>query len=233
MIINQIHSIGDILFLEPMFRHFMEKNGEKPIVPLRDHLMWLAAYIDSATFRPMSQFKMDYESKILRDDYLPTRWANQLLHGYGYDDHHDFENMMLDKYRLAQLDPYIWKDLKINFDEAKAESLMSNFYEGDFILINNHSQAGDLRIQDGIKSSLPFCFMNRFSNFTVIDWYLMILHAKEFHTVSTSTFYILQAMKNQFPGMETKIFIYPRPNIDGLRGISLLNPTFDYEAINS
>jgi len=90
MVINQIHSIGDILFLEKMYSNFFEKDGVPPVVPVRDHLIWLRDYISSASIVPMSKFKIDYEDRNpsnIAGGYLPTRWASQILRGIADDDY--------------------------------------------------------------------------------------------------------------------------------------------------
>lgn len=60
--------------------------------------------------------------------------------------------------------------------------------------------------------------------FNVCDWAMIMLLAKENHHVSTSTFFIMQALTDY----KGKIFIYPRPNEDGLLGISKLNTNIPY-----
>lgn len=237
MIINQLHSIGDILFLEPMFRFFMKERHEKPIVPLRDHLMWLQHYIDSATFVRLSDHpELQTDTMEHSDDFINTRYANQILRGYGQHDHHDFENMMPDKYRLVGLDPDMWQDIKLNFDQRRGMALMGELNDlpkdspisnGQYILINEISQAGTISIEP--KTDLKTCRMHTRSMYSVIDWYFMMLEAEENHHISTCTFYIMQAIKNKFPFWNSKVVLYPRPNEDGVRGISQLKTTFKYK----
>lgn len=234
MVINQFHAIGDIIFLEPMFRRFsVLMDGLKPIVPIRDHLMWLQDHIDSAVFLPMSKFVLDYESMAINNpDYFPARFANQVLRKLKPDDHHDFENMMLDKYRLACMPEDLWKTIDLKFNEKKCMELMN--YLGllenngavlDYVLINENSQAGTVKIDP--KTYLRVEKMYEIPGFTPIDWAFVMLNARENHHVSTSTFFILQALWNKYK-FTSPVFIYPRPNIDGLRGISQLNPSFNY-----
>lgn len=224
MVINQPFAIGDILFLEPMFKYYQDRHGRKPIVPIMDHLMWLSKYIESAHFVPRSTYSMDYDSISMTDpDVLPIRFANQIYRGYPLHDHHDLENMMLDKYRLVGLDTEMWRNIDLKFSESAGQELLHEVtaYQDDYVLINNHSQAGSISIPvNGIQMGVN-------DRYSLIDWYLVIMYAKEFHTVSTSTFYLLQAIANKFE-LKCKIFIYPRPSVDGLRGISQLKPTFNY-----
>lgn len=231
MVINQFHAIGDILFIEPICRHFWIITGEKPILPIRDHLMWLANYIESADFRPMSKFELDYESiETSNPSYLPLRFANQILRNLEKDDHSDFSNTMPDKYELLGIHSSNWLLLDLRFDLKKCRLLYEkvNPNSEPYILVNEHSQAGIIPINP--KTDLKVIKMHQIEGFTVLDWALLMLFATENHHVSTCTFYILQAIANKFP-LNSKIFIYPRPNADGLLGISKLNPTFEWTAV--
>lgn len=228
MVINQLHSIGDLIFLEPMYRHFLQKEGKKPIVPVRDHLMWLQNYIDSAEFVRASLYSFDQNKLDVTDNYLPLRWANQIMRDFSIYDHHDFENMMADKYTLAGLDPELWKTVKLNFNVESGKRLMEHLglTSKKYCLVNEYSQAGNIEIKiDG--NEYEIVYMRPIDGYTVIDWFYIMLHAKQNHHISTSTFFILQAIENKF-GVTSEVFLYPRPNEDGLRGISKLNPTFKY-----
>lgn len=234
MVINQVHSIGDIIFLEPMFRHFWNQNGVKPIVPLRDHLLWIQKYIESADFVPESTFIWPYENQLeVHADYLPLRWANQIFRGYDQNDHHDFENMMADKYLLAGLDPQMWKQINLQLPFKKSEKLLAllgmmnhKSMVQKYVLVNENSQAGNITINP--ETDLPVIRMRDTMGFTLMDWFLVIQMAEENHHVSTSTFYLMQAIANHYH-FESKVVIYPRPNSDGLRGISKLTPTFNFQ----
>jgi hypothetical protein len=232
MVINQFHSIGDIIFIEPICRHFWKKNGEKPTLPVRDHLMYIAEYMDSANFVPMSKFTLDYDSlKMDTPDYLPLRFANQIFRGLGPNDHSDYENMMADKYNLIGLNSQIWKTLDLKFNQVRGRKLFEVLKlnpKEEYILINENSQAGKISVI--IEEDIRIIYMKDIPGFTVFDWYLVMLYAKENHHVSTCTFYIMQAIVNKFY-FKSKVFIYPRPNEDGLRGISKLNPNYNLECI--
>jgi len=226
MVINQIAAIGDLLFLEPMYRHYWRLTGNKPVVPVRDHLFWIADYIESATFVRMSQFNMDYENRVPSEIYLPTRWANELVRNINEGDYSLHEFGMPDKYTLAKLDPEMWIGLNINFNLKKGLELFNKLgLKGqEYILVNNHSQAGIINIHP--KTNFKIVAMRSMPGYTVLDWFYVMLHAKENHHVSTSTFYIFQSIKNQFV-FETPVYIYARPNFDGLRGVAKLKPTYN------
>lgn len=225
LVINQYAAHGDIMFIEPICRHLWEKNGAKPILPVRDHLMWFTDYIESAQFVPMSKFKLDYDSiEIENPDYLPLRFANQIVRNLDKNDHHDYENTMPDKYILAGLPIEKWKELKIKFNEEKAYGLFRELgltLCDKYILVNEYSQAGNININP--ETDLKIVKMREIKGYTVLDWCMVMAMAQENHHISTSTFYILEALK--YSG---KVFMYPRPGPDGLKGISKLNPSFKY-----
>lgn len=228
MVINQPGAIGDLIFLEPLFRHFWNKEGKKPTVVVHDHLMNLQPYFESATFVPVSHGLINVDDMEVRSDYLPLRFANQILRGYGPHDHHDLENMMEDKYRLIGLDPQMWTTIDLKFDERKADQLMFELDIKDsepYALVNENSGVGAANIPIPL---IVFIRMNPMSGYTVIDWYKVIMCAMENHHVSTSTFHLMQAIFNKHPHMCSKNYIYPRPNYDGLRGISQLKPTYQF-----
>lgn len=229
-VINQFHSIGDILFIEPICRKIWQDTFKKPILPVRDHLMWLSRYIDSADFCKMSKFNLDYESTdITYSEYLPLRFANQIVRGLDKNDHSDYANCMPDKYILAQQRLDDWKRIDINFDEALASELMTELkIKEPYVLVNNHCQAGTIDIKPNTTDRI--IYMSEIKGFTLIDWYGVILQAKEFHTVSTSTYFLCQAIHNKYQ-LDTPVHIYPRPNEDGLSGISKIPADFNYTLI--
>ena len=228
MVIGQHSANGDILFIEPICRHIWQKTGVKPILPVRDHLMWLSNHIESADFRPMSQFKLDYDSiDNSNPDYLPLRFANQIVRGLSPHDHSDYANTMPDKYELAGLPLELWKTLKFTYSEYKGVRLMSELglsLTDRYILINENSQAGNISINPDNPNGYKVIKMREMHGYPLLDWTLVIKLAQENHHISTSTFFIMEFLK-----LETPIYLYPRPNEDGLQGISKLNPSFNYK----
>lgn len=217
-----LHSIGDILFCEPIYRHFYNLDGIKPKVIIRDHLMNLQPYIDSAEFVPASKWGGDIDTLEHNKNFINLRFANQIYRGYDKWYHGDYENCMLDKYRLLGLSEDLWKrlDIRIFF-----KGNFCNLFH-DYALFNPFCQAGNISFE-GIFYDGMHVLMNINNSFTVIDWWEHIKSAKENHHVSTSTFFLMQAIKNKFPEWNSPCYIYPRPNEDGLRGISQLHPDFN------
>jgi len=148
MIINNCAGIGDILFCEPIYRHFADKN-EKPTVLIHDHLLWISEYIDSAFFVGASKYPLLVDEPKENEKYIPLRYANQVFRNLGPHDHSDLENMMLDKYRILGLPEDLWKTIKLNYNYEKAARLMKEVGVSPFeeyTLRNEFCQIGKVEI---------------------------------------------------------------------------------------
>lgn len=189
--------------------------------------MWFANYIESADFRPMSQFKLDYDSMDNSNpDYLPLRFANQIVRGLSPHDHSDYANTMPDKYELAKLPLELWKTLQFTYNKELGVMLMAELglkLCDKFILVNENSQAGNISINPANPNGYKIVKMREVQGYTLLDWTFLIKLAQENHHISTSTFFIMEFLK-----LKTPVYMYPRPNLDGLQGISKLNPSFNY-----
>jgi hypothetical protein len=210
--INQHAGLGDILFLEPILRK-LAKNNEV-IMPVVEPWLWQKhiPYVNFTNFT----FQFDGREQKFTSDYYPFRYANPIYRGYDLNDWHDFENCMLDKYRVLELPLDMWLGLSVVRDyenEARLIKLL-NLPE-KFILVNEYSRVGVTHIK--LEGNTPIIYMRPVEGFSVIDWCGVMELAVENHHVSTSTFYLLHML-----GLDAKI--YPRPDGDGLKGISQLLP---------
>lgn len=238
-IINCVGGHGDVMFCEPIFRWFWQRDVVKPQVIIHDHQMYFKDYIDSANFIPKSNHPEADNPTLHRTDNFRSieninlRWANQIYRGYAPHDHHDFANVMLDKYRLLGLPEDLWKTLNINFDiripQCKGVDLamkLNVLPTLKYALLNQNSQAGKANVaKPGLQ--VYKIHMEEIPGYNVIDWWYLIWSARENHHVSTSTFYLMQAIKNKLQEWNAPCYIYPRPNDDGLLGISQLKPDFN------
>lgn len=223
-IINNIAGHGDVMFCEPIYKYFWQRDGIKPTVIIHDHQMFFKDYIESANFIPASQMPQLRDDANMREGYVPLRWASQIHKGYALDYHDDFENVMLDKYRLLGLSEDLWKTLNVKLNSAfQNEDFIKNINKS--FIFNSHCEIGTINIP--FPTEIGCVLMRKTKGYNLIDWWLPIFLAKENHHVSTSTFYLMQAIKNKFPEWNAPCYIYPRPNSDGLRGISQLKPDFN------
>jgi hypothetical protein len=121
------------------------------------------------------------------------------------------ENCMLDKYRIMGLPETMWMDLQLVRDHENEQRLFELLGSPEnFILVNEFSRAGDIQLN--IETDLQVIKMREIEGFSVVDWALMMERATENHHVQTSTLYVLHML-----GVDAKI--YPKPDVDGMRGI--------------
>lgn len=220
MVIVQPAGIGDILFCEPIYRYFWIKHGKKPVLIVRDHLMFLQENIESADFLRLSAWDGDNDNAVITSEFLPLRFANQIFRNLDKFDNSDLENCMLDKYRLLGFNEKLWRSMLLQFNPERANRLFLRLGihpDDDYILVNEYWIGGQIEINPANDMNYKIVHMREIPGFTVCDWCMIMKFAKENHHVSTSTFYILQAVNPK-----GSIFIYPRPNEDGLRGVSQL-----------
>lgn len=210
--INQHAGIGDILFLEPILRELAVSN--EIYMPVVEPWHWQRhiPYVNFTNFT----FQFDNYKQEFTPEYYPFRYANPIFRNYDLNDWHDFENCMLDKYRILGLRDDMWLSLNVTRDKQNEARLIEQLnLPKEFILVNEFSRAGNKSIVP--ITDIPIIHMREIDGFSVIDWCGVMELAAENHHVSTSTFYLLHML-----GLDAKI--YPRPNEDGLRGISQLIP---------
>lgn len=227
MIFNNVAGIGDIIFCEPIYRYSITQTGEKPFVIVHDHHLWIQEYIDSAVFLPASANLHLKDKSENGPHYISLRFANQIHRGLLPHDHSDLENMMLDKYRMLGLPEELWKTINLNFNSDKGHAIVKKLNMSlldEYTLRNEYCQIGKIEIP--LTKNKLVVDMVPLPGFSVIDWYLIHAQADGIHTVSTSTFFLMQALMNK-GWLPPDIYIYPRPNEDGLRGISQLKPDFN------
>ena len=217
ILINQYQGLGDILFCEPIARHYYNL-GQQIIWPVLDDYIWIKEYIDYIDFLPQSTFPFNYELLTWDSpefEYLPLRFANPIYRKLAAHDYSDQLHCMLDKYRLLHLREELWKTLKWKRNTFKerelynlivgnkqhynlVNALWGNNYE--HILINPPANSIHVSIVLG---------------FTMLDWALIYENASDIRTVSTSNLYMIEALNIKCP-----VHIFPRrpgENLDGIR----------------
>ncbi len=219
-VFNQYFGLGDILFCEPIARHFYNEGKNQIFWPIMDRFMWLTHYIKYIDFVPSSSCPIDYESLHLgltnTDVYfVPLRFANPIvrkLKPYEEEPYH----MMLDKYRMLGLPEDMWKTLKWERN-LKKENKLYNLLVKDknYILINSKWSNGKVPIET--DSTFQIINMNILDGFTLFDWAKIIENASEIHTVATSNLFLLETLNLK----ANKVNIYPRkPRENNFDGIS-------------
>jgi hypothetical protein len=204
----QFAGLGDVLFIEPLYRHYHEK-GYKVIAPVNDDIIWIQEYIPYVEFHKKSQFRYSYETVQQANDgrlHLPTRFSHPLLRGYDlhYGDARQF--WMPDKYTFLGLPVEKWKELKFERNDERELSLydMINLPQ-KYNFINNNFGGNFERVEIATSNGLPNVYMKKIEGFTMLDWGMVIEEAETIHTVETSLLYYVESLN--FKGDK---HLYPR-----------------------
>jgi hypothetical protein len=228
-VFNQYQGLGDILFCEPIARHFYDNGKNEIFWPINDEFMWLTDYIKYINFVPKSSHHIDYESLhlgLLSDDvyFIPLRFANPIVRKLRPHDYSDQYHTMLDKYRMLGLPEDMWKTFKWERNLEKENELYNLLIKDEnYILINTKWSDGNVPIET--DSSFQRINMDILDGFSLFDWSKIIENASEIHTVSTSNLFLLETLNLK----ANKVNIYPRrPRENNLDGISeFVNKNFN------
>jgi hypothetical protein len=220
-VFNQFQGLGDILFCEPIARHFYEDGKNEIYWPINDEFMWLTEYIKYINFVPKSTHSMNYESLHLglidgNKFFVPLRFANPIVRKLQPHDYSDQYHTMLDKYRMLGFSENMWKTLKWERNLEKENELFNLLVKDkNYILVNTKWSDGIVPIET--ESTFQRVNMEILNGFTLLDWSKIIENASEIHTVSTSNLFLLETLNLK----TEKVYIYPRkPRENNLDGIS-------------
>lgn len=202
-IINQPFGIGDILFLSPLVGQL---DVEHIVWPVVDHYYWVKDYIkiNNLTFIKSSEFNpSDYKGYV----EVPLQHAHSLIP--------QAEDCMQAKYMLLEADPELWRTLGFYRNQEKENKLKQylNISSNDeFIFINNHFAGPEFnyKVDINFKTDLRIVYQEYIEGFTLLDWCGVLEQAKEIHTVSTSLFFVIEALKLE----KTSLHLYPRKPLD-------------------
>jgi hypothetical protein len=203
VIINQPFGIGDILFLSPLIAQL---DVEHIIWPIMDHYYWVKDYIklNNLTFIKSSEF-----DSTKYNDYVEV----SLQHAHSLVP--QAEDCMQAKYMLLEADPELWRTLKFDRNQEKENQLKQylNISPDDkFIFVNNHFAGPEFnyKIDINLKTDLRIIYQEYIEGFTLLDWCGVLEQAKEIHTVSTSLFFVIEALNLE----KTLLHLYPRKPLD-------------------
>jgi hypothetical protein len=203
IIINQPFGIGDILFLSPLVAQLDVKHIIWPVV---DHYYWVKDYIniDNLIFIKISEFNpSDYKEYI----EIPLYRSHSLIP--------QSQDCMEAKYMLLGANLELWKTLKFNRNTKKENQLKQYLnikLDDKYIFINNNFAGPEYNYKINIEpqTDLKIIYQEYIEGFTLLDWCGVLEQAKEIHTVSTSLFFIIEALKLE----KIPLHLYPRKPLD-------------------
>jgi hypothetical protein len=203
VIINQPFGIGDILFLSPLVTQLDVEHAVWPVV---DHYYWIKDYIsiDKLTFVKESEFNSSNYKDYIE---VPLQHAHSLVP--------QAEDCMQAKYMLLHANPELWRTLTFNRNKEKEIQLKQhlNIHPNDkFIFVNNNFAGPEYNYKVDIKldTDLKIIYQEYVDGFTLLDWCGVLEQSIEIHTVSTSLFFVIEALNLE----NTLLHLYPRKPLD-------------------
>lgn len=190
--INQPSGLGDIILCEPIARHY-HNLGYDVTYWVRDDYIWIQDYIPYINFKKQSDGYIDKDEVIITDDYVYLPLFRKFV---SPRDLYVVTGWLYDKYTISNLDYSLWKTFTFVRNLEKEESLYEHLQlkDQEYVLVNGNSAVG--RVNIDIKCDYRIVNMDFISGYTMLDWYKVMMNAKEIHTVSTSTVMPILHMKH-------------------------------------
>lgn len=202
-VFNQFLSLGDILFLIPMYRALVDE-GNDVVWPIDKMYISIKKHFPDVNFVCKQDYNLPYESRLKTQTQhgilLPYRFASE-LQGLG------LKNCMDSKYKLYGHDYKMWRSLSWKRDkQAEAKLIELVGAKGEFNLVNvTFGHEATMKITPRINNDLPIIEMRNIDGFTLIDWLGVVELASEIHASNSSLNYLLELMD-----IKCKVYLYPR-----------------------
>lgn len=209
VVINQFFELGDILFIEPIYRDFYYQ-GYDVIAPVNKEYLWVQDYIPYVQFKNKEEFPYNYEQVEQPEDgrlHIPLRFAHPLYRGYELHYGDDRTNWMCDKYLYLGLNKDLWRTMQFDRKRGREEELFKKLYVGEeYNLVNEHFGGSFERVPLTINNNLPCVYMKRVEDYTLLDWLKVVENATNIYTIETSLIYLIESFKTT----AKELHIYPR-----------------------
>jgi hypothetical protein len=155
---------------------------------------------NNLTFIKSSEFnRSNYEEYV----EVPLQQAHSLVS--------QADDCMQAKYMLLEADPELWRTLSFTRNIEKENQLKQHLNinpDDKFIFVNNNFAGPEFNYKADInlKTDLRIVHQEYIEGFTLLDWCGVLEQADEIHTVSTSLFFVIEALKLE----KTLLHLYPR-----------------------
>ncbi len=201
-IINQFLGLGDILYLVPMIRYWMNL-GHDVIWPIADEYIEIKRHFPDIQFCKKSDWprvRYDYQKEYLH----PWQYGNYMVKPLRWNMTRNLSEAMTSKYTMYNLNPEMWRELYWQRDAEKERLLLENMppqawgtfepYELHFEEYGNITDGGSAKKELNIKNQLPVVKSVRQQGFTLLDMAQVIENATIIHAVSSSCIYLFELL---------------------------------------
>lgn len=223
VVISQHFGLGDILFIEPIYRHY-HNRGFKVVAPINPEYLWIKEYIPYVEFVDVNSYPYNKESVTQKPDgkfHIPLRFAHPLFRGYELHYGDDRAHWMSDKYEYLGLPVDLWKTLSFTRNKEREQKLFDLLeLNGKKYVFYNCNFGGSFEHVDILylhDKEFSHVTMKPIDGFTMLDWGVVIENAEQIHTVETSLVYYVESLKTK----ATEFHLYPRlpwlPNVDYMK----------------
>lgn len=214
VVINQFFGLGDILFIEPIYRYYHDR-GFKVIAPVLKKYLWIQEYIDYVEFKEKETYTYSYETVEQAEDgrlHVPLRFAHPLYRGYSDLHSGERKNWMRDKYLYLGMDEFKYKEFKWTRNERENELVKLLNLPEKYNFVNEFWGESYEKVTITRLNDLRNVYMRKIEGFTMLDWAKVIEGASNIFTVETSVVWMIEALETQ-----GELHLYPRyPALDDL-----------------
>ena len=204
-IINQFAGLGDIIFCEPIARMYHEK-GYKVIWPVEPYYCNINKHFPYITFINKALININYElNKFQTLDnslIIPLRFSDRIMDV-------PYHRCMASKYMMWNLPLITWKTTKWVRDEKSEKELFYNVLRlkvgEQYNLISEHFSRGKIQITPPPGKNV---YLERISDYTLIDWSMVMENATTIHAVGSAINYVLEFLKTN------ECHLYPRKPVE-------------------
>jgi len=230
-LIYQPCGLGDILFIQKIVNHWLEK-GFRVIIPVVYEFEWLNDYIDGVEFvswgdsvRKLTHKDglpdtIDFPYKDRYDPYTPSVVTDDFVYYNLFTEPKG--PVMGYKYTIADMDYSDWSDhLKFNRNKEREDELFYNVLgltdDEEYVFVNrtyqtrpntlNYDRISNHPNNYGGKKVIELSIMD---GYTLFDWLKVVENASEIHMIESSMNYVLET--KQVDLKATVLNLYSRVN---------------------
>jgi hypothetical protein len=203
----QAFGLGDILFCQHIARQWL-KTGAKIIWGVDSYYVNIGKHFPDIIFIDKKHLAIDYNIKHIASvgniQIIPLRWANEILEL-------PYKDCMKAKYMLMGLDWQDWNKFSwlpdkeaesklyyevLQLKENEQYNFISHLFRGD------QSGMSAISVDNGLRN----VYLTPMSEFTLIDWSMVIMRATNIHAVGSAINYLMEML----PLNAKEVHLYPR-----------------------
>lgn len=195
-IFNQPFGFGDIIFIEPILRHY-HKQGYKVVVPLNKQYLNIQEYFPNVTFINRELFnESKIDSKYIVDSkeeiIFPIRWSKEYFNS-------SYGDVMPNKYKMFNFPADMWRQSQWKRNVKREKELFCDVLKlkkgVKYNFINRYFAGDNRRATFEVKNKYFNVENTIFEDCTLFDWSMVIENASQIHTVETSIVWMVEILK--------------------------------------